>query len=452
MSKIYIYFHICTIGVWQETVTNMLNRIIDAKLMDQCTEMRVTVVGEYIVKAREILNHPKINVIFTDTDTSFYERPCLEQIRHDAENEDFKVLYLHSKGVSDKNVQYRDNINDWIDMMNYYLIDNHQKCIDILDHHDAVGVNCTKAGQSTLNDHNSKIPAYNSYHYSGNFWWSKSSYIKTLPQYIEEGYIDPELYIGQGQGTLYEIYHSSIVGNHYFNRYHRYMYVNEFHNNVIIVPRDQSEMEINQLYTDVDIADKCKDILRQISELSKLIGNDNPLFDKLNAIRKIIKNDTDSQQIQTAMNILQDIHQSPKINCLTTIMYIYFYYLQYIDTIEYRKKVKYGINSLLVMIAVTAIQKFSKDVSKQQIYINYTVGDMIQEFVNNIIEDTIDSVGDVYAQIFSDIYKYHGHTDKTREIFIPLCNVDYVSGLFRDDIYLDASRYSNIYDLKNYNV
>ena len=32
-------------------------------------------------------------------------------------------------------------------------------------------------------------------HYHGNFWWSKSSYIKTLPRNIGPDYLDPEAWL-----------------------------------------------------------------------------------------------------------------------------------------------------------------------------------------------------------------------------------------------------------------
>jgi hypothetical protein len=53
-------------------------------------------------------------------------------------------------------------MKDWVNMALYFLLDKAEDCIRQLKDHDTVGCNFEKT------------------HYYGNWWWSKSSYLKTL--------------------------------------------------------------------------------------------------------------------------------------------------------------------------------------------------------------------------------------------------------------------------------
>ena len=70
------------------------------------------------------------------------------------------ILYLHTKGASK---QYSDNIITWRHLMNYFNI---EKCNDIF-----------KLFEKT--DFNTYGVLFKEF-YSGNFWWAKASYLKTL--------------------------------------------------------------------------------------------------------------------------------------------------------------------------------------------------------------------------------------------------------------------------------
>jgi hypothetical protein len=75
------------------------------------------------------------------------------------------VGYIHTKGL----VNGFDNpcISDWIDYMLYFVVEQMSSCIKhITDGYDAVGVDWVE------------IP---NKHFSGNFWWSSSDYVKSLP-------------------------------------------------------------------------------------------------------------------------------------------------------------------------------------------------------------------------------------------------------------------------------
>ena len=122
-----------------------------------------------------------------------------------AVEEDFNVLYIHSKGVTKP---WSDCVKDWIDYMLYFNIDKFQTCLELLQEYDAVGVN--------LQDK----PVL---HFSGNFWWSKSSNIRKLGEITNETYHGPEFYItGCKDGKYKGLYISNV--NHYMQRFPSELY------------------------------------------------------------------------------------------------------------------------------------------------------------------------------------------------------------------------------------
>ena len=76
------------------------------------------------------------------------------------------VLYTHSKGIGHPTIFN----NCWRQILDYYSVDRWKKCVDILENNniDLVGVKDI-----------SKLTV------SGNVWWAKSSYIKTLPEPVD---------------------------------------------------------------------------------------------------------------------------------------------------------------------------------------------------------------------------------------------------------------------------
>jgi hypothetical protein len=78
------------------------------------------------------------------------------------------ILYLHTKGASKQNNAGYNSIISWRHLMNYYNIELNKKIFNIFEKttYNTYGVLLGKAG-------NWKI-------YSGNFWWAKASYLKTI--------------------------------------------------------------------------------------------------------------------------------------------------------------------------------------------------------------------------------------------------------------------------------
>jgi len=77
------------------------------------------------------------------------------------------ILYLHTKGASKLNDANYSKLEDWRHFMNYFNI---EKCIDAFKIFE----------KSDFNTYGVHYISSNAPHYSGNFWWAKSSYLKTI--------------------------------------------------------------------------------------------------------------------------------------------------------------------------------------------------------------------------------------------------------------------------------
>ena len=154
----------------------------------------------------------KVNICNYSDNHLLYEIPTINKIQHFCqENNNCNILYLHTKGVC-YNDDYHEE-NNWIDMMLYFLVEQHELCISkLFSGIQTVGCNFTDTNYPP--------------HFSGNFWWAKSSYINTLPSLIEktENVIpnDAEFWLCQNNPSIYELHKSNI--NHYYNLYPPIMY------------------------------------------------------------------------------------------------------------------------------------------------------------------------------------------------------------------------------------
>lgn len=257
MNK-YIYFHVCCINNWKSVVGNIFIKIKDSGLYEDISEIRCSVIGD----VDEFLNlylsifddDQKIKVLFNsndpklmesnfiaDRDPVHNEQIILNHLYNDSLTSDFFVLYIHSKGV--KRVRNRPELNgnlinlfktsllrnsgfeeflvqkhnhivdcieDWVDYLLHFNLYRKEDVYRYLEEYDTVGINL-------LHFKNSSKTHPNGYCYSGNFWWSKSSYIRSLSKTLENLYCGPEWWITQKPGRFVSLYHSFV--DHYKDRY-----------------------------------------------------------------------------------------------------------------------------------------------------------------------------------------------------------------------------------------
>jgi hypothetical protein len=203
--KIYVYIHICCINNWIEIYQKLLSDIKESGLYDKIDKIRCVVLTPSGVPD-ELFRDKKIELIGVFANQSLFEQATLHPLHDHSLEDDFYVLYLHTKGVRHNNTN--PCVNDWVKALSYFNIYQHETCIKGLEENDAVGVN--------LSDSPCK-------HYSGNFWWSKSSYLRTLQKCDRSCYNSPEFWVTSHPGKFLNLWTSGV--NHYTERCPESLYI-----------------------------------------------------------------------------------------------------------------------------------------------------------------------------------------------------------------------------------
>jgi hypothetical protein len=206
----YIFFHVCSVHAYKEIFMEMYHKSIP--LLKNSKKMIVSIVGPGTLEGLPIYE-PNVEVIHSSQDISAFEFPTLELMKKTCLEDDCKVCYLHTRGVTHPTCPCAVDHRHY---MSYFMLERWETCIEKLDSHDAVGVD--------YSDWPFK-------HYSGNFWWSKSSWINKLTRNwkevptLDERHI-PEFWLGSlPGGSFCNLWSSGIHPcERHLNRYEPYKY------------------------------------------------------------------------------------------------------------------------------------------------------------------------------------------------------------------------------------
>ena len=194
--KIRGVIHICQKGEWKRSFEILVKSLYLSGLLETTEKIDLCVVSDTEMDTSVFL--PKSTYQFMGP-CELYERPSLLHLRSLAEQdtEDVYYWYLHTKGLRWFGTKIQQNVLDWIQIMLYWNVILWKKAVYSLQYgYDTYGIN------------------YDKNHYSGNFWWSKSSHLKKLPSTIGQEYTDPEFWITQTSPKIFYPYLSN------FNHYH----------------------------------------------------------------------------------------------------------------------------------------------------------------------------------------------------------------------------------------
>ena len=169
-SKIACFIHSTNIELHKteilEYLVNYLNNLGIINKLDFLfiNNIGINIDEDYFKKIND-----KIIVVNYSNDNNLFENCTLKQLYSFSKlNTDYKILYLHTKGVSyEKNHHFYKGIISWINYMLYCLVDNLDSCLNILKHKEVVGCNYRVEGGNPI-------------HFSGNFWWATSKYLNKL--------------------------------------------------------------------------------------------------------------------------------------------------------------------------------------------------------------------------------------------------------------------------------
>jgi hypothetical protein len=218
--KKYCFIHSCTlenVGVYR------LNYLIYKLYTSGCISIFDKIYINNIGLPVENIYGEKFEVINFSDNTQLFETPTINLIQNFSEkNPNSYILYLHTKGIR----YFFDSqlINDWIDYMLYFLVEEYKNCITILDNnYDVIGCNYSDDMDKESWKYTKPYPPP---HYSGNFWWANTNYLKRLNilplDSIERN--KPEFWLFTNNPIFYNLHSSNI--NHYHSLYPRNNYSN----------------------------------------------------------------------------------------------------------------------------------------------------------------------------------------------------------------------------------
>lgn len=202
--KIAIFYHIAQIGLSAFIYQSQLHRLYASGLIQEADYIHFGVNGD-----QELFNVPKKAIIKRNTNWKEETETLISLKNFAEENPEYKILYLHTKGVSKGTLA----TNAWRLMMEYFVIDKWKECVNMLNTYDCVGSNLNPVGETLWGDGSITKPIEGSYNFTGNFWWANGKHINTLNHsFLYTNYrVDRELWIGSNPnsnpGTLYQPEH-----------------------------------------------------------------------------------------------------------------------------------------------------------------------------------------------------------------------------------------------------
>lgn len=225
---IYGFMHVYTVNGWERIVVDQLRKIEDSLLGVWMEKLYVGINGPAKCSCSAIFQHPKTEVLYCVDKPELEQSLTLSFIRNFASwsEDNHHVLYIHTKGVT-----HKDSVAqaDWRTMMEYYTITRWKDCVKELAESDAAGANWHlgeghMGATSKTCGGEEVIP-----HFSGNFWWANTTYLKTLPVlYPLISKYQCEFWIGKGHPIVSELWNSGIHN-------HRHPYPEDYYKGQINV-------------------------------------------------------------------------------------------------------------------------------------------------------------------------------------------------------------------------
>jgi hypothetical protein len=172
--KTNVFIHAAILARCKERLIQYLDCIYKSGLLETIDHLFICFVGndEISINDNDLFKYygynNKIILVKVSNNLLDYELPTL-QFMYDycKNNDECNVLYLHTKNVG-KEINLC--IEDQIEYMLYFNVIKWRECLNKLVLSDTCGVDLRDA--PTL-------------HYSGNFWWARSSYLLSLPSPFE---------------------------------------------------------------------------------------------------------------------------------------------------------------------------------------------------------------------------------------------------------------------------
>lgn len=203
-DTIKVFYHLATMGEYQDIFNEMMGVVIASGILDK-VDFNVCITGDGILTIPPAMEGVKVHRVGGMHEFEFPTHQLMEDVIHETD-ENIKVLYFSSLGVTDNTVFKKS----WRAYLTYFVITQFEECLKALDN----GYDVCGADWRT-----NPLP-----HYSGNFWWANSDYLKTLPkvQTLNKPHSpvvltlrhNAEMYIGMNPDVKPRVLHQSNVSQY----------------------------------------------------------------------------------------------------------------------------------------------------------------------------------------------------------------------------------------------
>ena len=219
----YIVYHIATVNdKWKQLTQSSYNKLVKSGILydKHLKGVKISFLGDEnnIGVLKHIWFHEKIEIIHYGTDYKMYEYPAIHLIQNICKHEptECNILYFHCKGLLHKD----DHIKDWIDYLEYFNIERYKHSISKLKDYDVVGCNYYPREGDPYYKKNPYWFTLLKEHYSGNYWWTKSSYVNTLKRldYDESDRYSLEFWICSNEEGRFWSYYTAYINFGELNR------------------------------------------------------------------------------------------------------------------------------------------------------------------------------------------------------------------------------------------
>lgn len=196
----YIVYHIAAINNntnWIHLTFRSYNKLVKCGILDDenLKGVKISYLGEEsnIKLLKSIWNHDKVEVIHFGENVKLYEFPAINLVKTLSDNEDCNILYFHCKGT----LHDQGKINDWIEYLEYFVIEKYKHCLDKLLDYDVVSCNFyPETGGPCYKSPTYPFSLYTR-HYSGNYWWTTSSNVRMIERLIYNNNTHVDRYVAE---------------------------------------------------------------------------------------------------------------------------------------------------------------------------------------------------------------------------------------------------------------
>jgi len=205
VMEIYGFMHIYMVNNWREIVEGQVSKMKVSGLWDKLSSLLVGYIDNGVnQETPDFFNEEKVSILYQSKDPTIYESLTLSNLHYISEQKEGVVFYIHTKGVTHLGNPFQ---LDWREMMEYFMLERYELCLEELKHTDIVGTNW-HFGEGYLGARkkfSGGVPI--TPHFSGNFWWANTSYIRRLPNLIPiQGRHDCEFWIGRAFPKVSELW------------------------------------------------------------------------------------------------------------------------------------------------------------------------------------------------------------------------------------------------------